>query len=307
MVLCLVALPVFAILGIFSVRYRRLTKDAVACLFNTVTLRKCKSGLDDRIKAEITGRVISFSPQTARWIYAHYKLLSWLMLTLFVASLAGSIVGIYNYVQYGNCNGPESTGFCVFDPTGSNSKIAEAEIEMPTEIVYPTLEPDDPIIGNPHAELTIIEFGCYACPYTKKAEPIVKEVLEHYDGKVNLQFKTFYIPTHNWSYQSALAANCAQEQGAYEIYHTMLFTYQEWLNTTTLLDIARNVGLNLTQFSDCLASEKYKNEVNADALAGWNAAVPGTPTFFINHEKIVGPKPFKTFTKVIDEELKKKN
>lgn len=303
MVLCLVALPVFAILGIFSVRYRRLTKGALACLFNTVTLRKCKSGLDDRIKAEVTGRVLSFSPRTAQWIYTHYKLLSWIIFMLFVASFVGSAMGIYNYIQYGNCNGPESVGFCVFDPTGSNSKIAEAELEMPTEIIYPTLEPDDPVIGNPDAELTIIEFGCYACPYTKKAEPIVREVLEHYKGRVNLQFKTYYIPTHNWSYQSALAANCAQEQGAYEVYYTMLFTSQKWLNTTTFMDIARNIGLNLTQFSDCLATEKYKAEVNADALAGWNAGVPGTPTFFINHEKIVGPKPLKTFTKIIDKEL----
>jgi len=306
MVLCLLALPLFAVLGIFSVRYRKLTLDALDCLFKTVTLRKCRSGLDDRIKADVTGTILKYSPKTARLVYQHYKVLSWVVLILFIWSFYASSVGVYNYVNYGNCNGPDSTGFCMLDPTGENSKIAEVDITIkPNEIIYPKLEDDDPIIGDKNAELTVIEFGCYACPFTKKAEPTVQEVIDYYRGKVNFQFKTFYIPHHNLSFEAALAANCAQEQGKYQEYHRILFTYQENLNRELFSELAENVGLDVDQFNECLKTEKYKKEVDSDSLMGVHAGVPGTPTFFVNEQKIVGPKPFKTFKKIIDKELNK--
>lgn len=306
MVLCLLALPIFAILGIFSVRYRQLTLDALDCLFRTVTLRKCKSGLDDRIKADVTGTILKYSPKTAKFVYKHYKILSWIILIIFLWSFYEGSIGIYNYINYGNCNGPESTGFCMLDPTGENSKIAEIDVTiLPSEIIYPKLEEDDPIIGNPDAKLTVIEFGCYVCQYTKKAEPVVQRIIEYYKGKVNFQFKTFYIPHHNLSYEAALAANCAQEQDKYIEYHRSLFSFQSYLSSETFIEIAENLLMDVEQFKECLDTEKYKKEVDSDSLMGIHAGVPGTPTFFINKQKIVGPKPFKTFKKIIDKELKK--
>jgi hypothetical protein len=113
MVLCLLALPIFAVLSIFSVKYKKLTKDALECIFKTVTLRKCTSGLDDRIRADVTGTFLKFSPATARLFYKHYKIISWIILILFLLSTYYSAVGVYNYVKYGNCNGQSSTAFCV--------------------------------------------------------------------------------------------------------------------------------------------------------------------------------------------------
>lgn len=305
MVLCLLALPIFAILGIFSIKYRKLTLDALECLFKTITLKKCESGLDDRIKSGVTGTILKYSPKTAKIVYRNYKIFSWIILILFLWSFYVSSVGIYNYINYGNCNGPESTGFCLFDPTGENSKISETDSIIPSEIVMPVLEDDDPIIGNPNAEITIIEFGCFVCPYTQKAEGIVKEILDYYEGKVNLQFKTFYIPGHNESYEAALAASCAKEQGKYLEYHDSLFDLQTSLGMQTYLEIAKNLDLEIEQFKECIITEKYKNEIDSDSLMGIHAGVIGTPTFFINEQRIVGPKPFKTFKKIIDKELKK--
>lgn len=113
MVLCLLALPIFAVLGIFSLKYRKLTKDALDCLFRTVTLRKCTSGLDDRIRSDITGTFLKFSPRIARFFYKNYKIISWIILILFLLSTYYSVEGVYNYVKYGNCNGESSTAFCV--------------------------------------------------------------------------------------------------------------------------------------------------------------------------------------------------
>ena len=305
MVLCLLALPLFAVLSIFSVKYRRLTRDALDCLFRTITIRKCKSGLDDRIKADVTGYFLKYSPSGAKFVYRNYEILSWIILIIFLWSFYISSVGIYNYINYGNCNGPESTGFCMLDPTGANSKISEVEGTTQSEIIYPILEDNDPIIGNPNAELTIIEFGCFKCPYTKKAEPIIKEVLDYYGGKVNLQFKTFYIPSHNFSYELLLASECAKEQEKYLEFHELAFEMQEILNNETLFEKVEKIGLDTEQFETCFRENKYKDEIDADILMGLNAGVSGTPTFFINEQKIVGPKPFKTFKKIIDKELKK--
>ena len=305
MVLCLLALPIFAILGIFSVKYRKLTSDALDCLFRTITLRKCRSGLDEKIKSDVTGTVLRYSPKTAKFVYKHYKVLSWIVLIIFIWSFYVSAVGLYNYVSYGNCNGPESTDFCIFDITGENSKISELDITIPSKIVYPSLEEDDPIIGEKEAELTIIEFGCYMCPYTKKAEPTIQEVLDYYEGKINFQFKTFYIPHHNLSYKAALAANCAQEQDKYIEYHNTLLDLQDQItNDFSFFSIATNLGLDTEQFKECFYNDRYKKEIDSDTLMGLHAGVVGTPTFFINEQKIVGPKPFKTFKKIINRELK---
>ena len=59
------------------------------------------------------------------------------------------------------------------------------------------------------------------------------------------------------------------------------------------------------KLKECYLSQKYTSLVEADFQEGLKVGVQGTPTFFINNQTIVGPKPFKTFKKVIEEELDK--
>ncbi len=302
MVLCLLALPVFALLSIFSIRYKKLTADALECLFKTIQLRKCESGLDDRIQADLTGKVLTLSPKVAQFFYNNYKIISWLIIVIFVWSMFTSIIGVYNYIQYGNCNGPESNDFCIFDPTSQNIGISDAEIDTHKQLTNPDVQENRTNIGNPDAELTIIEFGCYSCPYTKKAEPIIEEVLAYYEGRVNLQYRTFLLPSHLNSLESSLAVACADEQGAFEAYHKKVFDMQSDA-AMTFAGIAEELGLDVPEFEQCMAEQRYKRLVDEDTLTAIYAGVEGTPTFFINDKVIVGPKPFKTFQFVIDEEL----
>lgn len=301
MVLCLLALPIFAVLGIFSLRYRKLAGESLGCLFRTVTFRKCRSGLDDRIKAHTTGTILKYSPRAAKFFYSNYKFITWIVLILFLWSTYASATGLYNYAQYGNCNGPEETGFCVLDPGTGQS---DTDVHLPEHTVYPEIELDDPIIGPPGAELTIIEFGCYVCSYTKKSEETVAEIIDHYKGKVNFQFKTYPISRHEYSYETSLAADCAMEQGKYKEYHDKLFENQGNLTLEKIDRIAEELGMNMTEFSKCMEEERYENEIAGDTLSGVKAGVSGTPTFFIGDKKIIGSKPFKTFKSVIDGKLK---
>lgn len=305
MVLCLIALPIFAILGIFSVKYRKLAKDSLHCIFHTITLRKCESGLDDRIKSSITGTLLKLSPKLAGFTYRHYQLLTWIMVILFLWSGYQSTISLQNYWLYGNCNGPTEIGFCLLNPT-SESGISEGNGITPNLLLsMPVVDKHNPIIGPKNAELTIIEFGCYVCPYTKHAEKNIQEVIDAYNGKVNFQFKHFIIPSHPMGKETALAANCAQEQGKYDEYHKLLVENEGELTNEKLIDFAKQAGLNETQFIECQKSELQMAEIEKDNLEGLNAGVQGTPTFFVNGKKIIGPKPLKTFEAIIDEELKK--
>ncbi len=59
--ICLIALFIFAVLGIFSAKYRELSKEAFNCVFRRITLRKCETGFDKKMKAGFVSRLIGKS------------------------------------------------------------------------------------------------------------------------------------------------------------------------------------------------------------------------------------------------------
>ena len=121
--ICIIALVVFGILGIFSAAYRKLAAEAFDCVFRRVTFRPCHSGLDKRLKSQIVGSIMKRSPRAANFTYKYFEVFSWTFLILSVASLVGIGISVFNYVEYGNCNGPNSSAFCVInDVLGTHNK-----------------------------------------------------------------------------------------------------------------------------------------------------------------------------------------
>ncbi len=122
MVVCIIALVVFAIAGIFSARYRRLAKEAFSCTFKKLTFRPCDTGLDTRIKAHVTAKLIRW-PGTARFFHKNFERISILLVIIMLITFAWSgyvaAMGVGNYVKFGNCNGPNSDGFCIFNIAGA--------------------------------------------------------------------------------------------------------------------------------------------------------------------------------------------
>jgi len=128
MVFCFVALIVFGIIGIFSITYRQLAKEALECVLKTAVFKPCTTGFDDKMKAKITGKVGKTSPTTAKIIYKHFQLFSWILVIITIISMVYSIQSIYNIVVYNNCYGPNSSEYCaivgIFD-TPETSSVAE--------------------------------------------------------------------------------------------------------------------------------------------------------------------------------------
>tara|TARA_Y100000310_G_scaffold251715_1_gene258317 strand:- start:35192 stop:36127 length:936 start_codon:yes stop_codon:yes gene_type:complete len=307
--ICLVALLIFGILGIFSATHRKLAIEALDCVFRKATLRKCKTDLDQRIRSELSGALLKRTPSIAGFVYRHFQIISIFFTVTLILSLGYGVYGGYNFAKYGNCNGPTGDGFCVFDPTGKNRQYAGIKSGYKGPVTFPKIQQDDPIIGPPTAPVEIIEFGCYRCPYTQKAEPIRKKLLEEYKGKIEFTFRTFPVYlTHIFANETSYAGVCAQDFGPeiYWKYHDALFENIEITdNDEILIKLATDLGINKEEFEECYNSRKYHEEIFDDFEAGVAAGVYGTPTFFINNKSIVGPKDISKFRKLIDSELKK--
>jgi len=162
---------------------------------------------------------------------------------------------------------------------------------------------NNPPKGNPKAPVTIVEFSDYQCPFCKKAEPTVQEVLKTYGpDKVRLVYRNFPLPFHNEARPAAEAAGCAGDQGKFWEYHEKLMAASD-LSAANLSTLATSVGVDKKKFDECVAQQKFKDAVEKDIEAGQQAGVNGTPAFFINGRMLDGAQPFEKFKEVIDQEL----
>jgi len=115
--ICLIALFIFGLLGVFSARYRSLAHEAFRCVFLRMTFRPCETELDQRIKSKLVGKLLERSPRVARFVYKRFELLSWIFTIVFFASMIYSFYTLYNLATYGTCGpGAETcviaTGTC---------------------------------------------------------------------------------------------------------------------------------------------------------------------------------------------------
>ena len=178
---------------------------------------------------------------------------------------------------------------------------------------------NDPIIGNPDAPITIIEFSDFQCPfcarfYTQTLPLIYEEYIE--PGKVKLVFRDYPIQSiHPNAVPAAIASECANEQGKFKEMHDTLFENQnEWgkQKTADALSLfsqyATKIQLEQEVFDSCLTSGKYIEEISKDLDDGRDYGVTGTPGFFVGNDQIgyvelKGAQPFESFKKVIDSQL----
>ncbi|MBU1201588.1 MAG: DsbA family protein [Nanoarchaeota archaeon] len=312
--ICIIALFVFGILGVFSAKYRLIAKEAFDCVFRKLTFRRCDSRLDSRLKAQITGKLMKRHQGLGRQIYKNFEIISWIFTILLFVSLFYSGQGIYYFAKYGNCNGPDNNGFCIFDPLNNfgNNNESETLCHSPELQSNKTLSfsgsiDNNPFIGNKNASITIVEFGCFSCPNTKTAVPEVKKLIDKYNDSIMFVYLDFPLPNHALSYESSLAASCIwiNNPDKYWDYNFKIFDNQEKLSLNLLRQLTINVGADIEKFDSCLLNNESKALVDSDYQAGLDSNVYGTPTFFINNKPYVGVISFKKFKEIIESEQKK--
>jgi len=293
-------------MGIFSASHRQLATEAFDCVFRRVTFRKCTTGFDTKMKTRISTGLLKQNKALGGFVFKYFEGLSWVLTVLTVASLVLSVIGVYNWWAFGNCNGPNSSEFCIYNTFSGQdpSKLSPSDIKGKPDLVSGQWQ------GGRNASLTIVEFGCFSCPFTKQSEPAVQKILSDYDGQVNLLWKYFPLPSHQYSSEAALSVACAAEQGKFAEYKGRLFDNQLLFRDEGMPvfnSIAREVGLDQNSFAQCLGSGKYSDVVNTTSDEGKRMGIYGTPTFFIGDTVLVGPQSYDQLKSVIESELAKKS
>lgn len=291
--ICVVALIVFGILGIFSARHRVVAKEAANCVFRRVTLRKCDTGLDKRLKNQITAKFGKKSPRLARFLFKYFEVFSWIMIILLIWSIWGMGVGVYNYAYYGSCIAPGDSGVCVFNLQESINQYSSIRAEYPEEMIFPNVS--SPSIGQGER---LIMFGCFTCPYTIQAEMQIREMVEEYKDKIEFVFVDFPLLNHRGSMELSKQARCAYEQGQY--YEARLKIYDKRLALTGNNNLAKELNLDIEQFDQCVISEHTEQVMLQNIQLGIDAHVRGTPTFFFREQKFDGVRAVQDILNLIE-------
>ena len=209
--------------------------------------------------------------------------------------------------------------------TGEDQPLIETQITETDTKQKPTPISDEvffgngsPILGNPNASITLIEFGDYQCHfcnvYFKNTQ---HKILENFvvTGKVNIIFKDFTIIGPD-SIGAAHATHCANEQNKYWEYHNILYNNwagenNGWAAKQNLGKYANDIKLDSNLFLQCMNSNNYKDLISQSNDDAQTLGISGTPAFFIvDHETsevrtISGAQPYEVFERVFNSIIEK--
>lgn len=244
------------------------------------------------------------------------------MLKGLIASIAiATFVGGYSLGSYQN------SGLSNDELKEILSDIKAAPVQQPVQapsqpsapsLIMVSLD-DDPFKGNPNAQVIVVEFSDFQCPFCSRFyQQTLGEIQRDYidTGKIKFVYRDLPLDNlHPNARPASIAAECADEQGKFWEYHNVLFEKQsEWNRLpkadfqTTLIQYASDLGLQTSSFESCLSSEKIADEVNKDTLDAAKYGATGTPAFFIGNEKdgfvkLSGAQPYPNFQAAIDAQL----
>jgi len=158
--------------------------------------------------------------------------------------------------------------------------------------------------GPADAPVTLMEFSDFHCPFCKRVQPTITQVLAKYNGKIRLVYKDMPIDSlHPQARAAAESARCAGEQGKFWEFHDKVYTGESDATAPTMQRYAQELGLDAAKFEACRSTRKYQPQVQADSVEGARLGVTGTPGFFINGRFLSGAVPLESFITIIDEEL----
>jgi len=158
-------------------------------------------------------------------------------------------------------------------------------------------DPSSPVIGNSHADVAVIEFFDYACPYCKAAEPRLEALLKS-DKGTKLVLKEFPILTPE-SMIATKAALASVKQGKYAQFHNALMNYKGRLGSSAIFDAAKESGLDLARLRQDMASPEITDEIIANFNLARSLRIFQTPGFIVGNHILTGPSAEIDFLKAV--------
>ena len=158
---------------------------------------------------------------------------------------------------------------------------------------------DSYVKGDKKADYTIIAFSDFQCPFCKRGDDTIKELMKKHDKKIKYVFKHFPLSFHPEATPASKAAYAAGKQGKFYEYHDKLFENQSKLGEELYVQIAKDLKLDIDKFNKDRASEEADKKVKADMEQGQKVGIQGTPGFILNGVRIFGAYPVEHFEKII--------
>ena len=178
---------------------------------------------------------------------------------------------------------------------------------------------DAPLLGDPDAIVTLVEFSDYDCPFCRRhKDQVMPDLVKNFvdTGKLKYVMREFPLAMHANAKGASQAALCAGDQGEYWQMHDKMFANQRKLGIENLKAFAVELGLDSTAFDTCLDDGKYAKQVSDDITAGGRMGITGTPAFVLGltdpndpnkakvTEFISGAQSLEKFSQVIEDLLK---
>ena len=164
-----------------------------------------------------------------------------------------------------------------------------AEGTLPTDRLTLPIGGRDHIQGPRNAEITLLEYGDYECPFCGQAFPIVKEIQRQLGDRLCFAFRHFPLANaHPHAEHAAEATEAAGAQGHFWEMHDTLYENQDALEDEDLFQYAEALGLDAERLIREVQAGKYSPKIREDFRSGVRSGVNGTPTFFVNGERYDG-------------------
>tara|TARA_Y100000590_G_scaffold363557_1_gene421296 strand:- start:637 stop:1449 length:813 start_codon:yes stop_codon:yes gene_type:complete len=205
-------------------------------------------------------------------------------------------------------------------PEDSSELIERQMIEEPIKPTQVTIETffanGSPVLGNPNAPITLIEFGDYQCHFCNVYYHNTEHaILENYvmTGKINVIFKDYTIIGPD-SIIAAHGAHCAGEQGKFWEFHNTLYDNWDgeesgWAGQENIIKFAQENDLNMNEFIQCNNDLRYQKLITDSNSDAQTLGITGTPAFFVISENsqevqtIQGAQPYEVFARIFDSML----
>jgi protein-disulfide isomerase len=161
-----------------------------------------------------------------------------------------------------------------------------------------------PVRGKADAKITVVEFSDFHCPFCKRVQPTLTQLLAKYPDDVKLVYKHMPLDQlHPQARRAAEASWCAQQQGKFWEYHDLLYSGGPDGSEPTLSALAGRAGLDPSAYQQCMGSGKAAAVVQQHVEEGAKFGVSGTPGFFVNGRFLNGAVPLEAFVQIVEEEL----
>ena len=196
------------------------------------------------------------------------------------------------------------------------TQLVEEEIKQPQITTETFFANTSPILGNPNAPITLVEFGDYQCHFCNVYfQDTQHKIVENFvnTDKVKIIFKDFTIIGPD-SVSAAHFAHCAGEQERFWEYHNILYNNWSgenngWASNDNLLQYANEIDLDMNELKNCNNENRYKTLIESSNSDARSLGLTGTPAFFViangNAQKIHGAQPYDVFENVFETLLEK--